>query len=86
MASLQFDESQFKLRSRRILGEPEVPVIIKFLVTKGLVKNENQAIGLLLTIISILIVISVFVTKSKNIKPVTMDRDFASAVASVLYI
>lgn len=79
MATLQFDESQFTLRSRKILGEPEVPVLIKFLVTKGLVKNENQAIGLLLTIISILIVISVFVTTSKGTKPATLDTDYIHA-------
>lgn len=86
MSTLQFNESQFKLRSRRLLGEPEVPVLIKFLVVKGLVKSENQAISLLLTIIGILIIISVFVTKSRGTRPATLDSEYVGYVNSSLHI
>lgn len=76
METLQFDESQFKLRSRRILGEPEVPGMIKVLVTKGVVKTERQAIMFLLGIVVIFIAISIYIVKSNGVQPATLDPEY----------
>lgn len=70
---ITFDESKFKLRSRRILGQPEVPTMIRFLVTKGLVKTEGQAVGILLGICVLLVVATIFVFKSTGTEPATLD-------------
>lgn len=78
METLQFDESQFKLRSRRILGEPEVPGMIKILVTKGVVKTEKQAILFLLATVAIFIVLSVFIVKSNSVQPASLDAEYLS--------
>lgn len=77
MATIQFDDSKFHLRSRRISGEPEVPTVIKFLVSKGIVKNENQAIGIMLCIIGLLIIFSIMVTRSSGARPATLDEEYA---------
>lgn len=76
METMQFDESQFKLRSRRILGEPEVPGMIKVLVTKGIVKTERQAIMFLLGIVVVFIAISIFIVKSNGVQPATLDLEY----------
>ncbi|MES2623601.1 MAG: hypothetical protein V4576_04330 [Patescibacteria group bacterium] len=78
---MEFDESQFKLRSRRILGEPEVPAMIKFLVTHGIVKTEKQAIGMLLSAVIALIIISVVVAKSNSVQPASIDIEYQTARA-----
>lgn len=73
---MQFDESQFKLRSRKILGEPEVPAMIRVLVTKGIVKTERQAITFLLVIVAVFIAISVFIVKSNGVQPAYLDAEY----------
>ncbi len=41
--SISFDENKYKIKSRVIFGQAEVPKMITFLTTKGIVKNEKQA-------------------------------------------
>ncbi len=76
MSTMQFDESQFKLRSRRILGEPEVPGMIKVLVTKGVVKTEKQAVSVLLGIVLVFIAVSVLIVRSNGVQPASVDKEF----------
>jgi hypothetical protein len=78
MSTMQFDESQFKLRSRKILGEPEIPGMIRFLVTKGLVKGEKQAIAVILGIVIVIVVISVVVVRSSGTRPVVIDPEYVN--------
>ena len=78
MSSIEFDESKFKLKSRRILGEPEVPGMIKFLVVRGIVKSERQAIGALLTCVVTLILLSIFIGTSNTSRPATIDAQYIS--------
>lgn len=73
---MQFDESQFKLRSRRILGEPEVPAMIRILVTRGIVKSERQAITFLLAIVAVFIAISIVIVKSNGVQPAALDVEY----------
>ncbi len=66
-------EEQFKLRSRRILGEPEVPFLIRFLVKKGIVKNENGAVIILLILVAIIVILTIFLFKTGGPQPATID-------------
>lgn len=67
-SSITFDESKFNIKSRRILGELEVPTMIKVLVNRHFVKNEKQAISLMLALVIMLIIASVFLfTRSANV-------------------
>ncbi len=79
-SSLTFDESKFKLRSRKLLGQPEVPTMIRFLVTKGFVKNEGQAVGALLTLCVLVIVATVYVFSSSDVQPAVMDPTIVQQV------
>lgn len=72
-SGLQFDESKFKLRSRKILGAPEVPTMIKFLVTKGIVKNEGQAVSILLVLCVVLVVATYFIFNSTEVAKAVID-------------
>lgn len=76
---MQFDESQFKIRSRRLLGEPQVPGMIRFLVTKGIVKTEKQAVGAMLTVVGVLIVATIWVVRINNIQPAVFDPEYISS-------
>ncbi len=69
----QLDESKFKLRSRKILGEPEIPTMIRFLVSKGFVKTENQAVGLMLGLCLVIVASTVFIFKSSGVQTATFD-------------
>lgn len=75
--NISFDDNKFKIKSRVIFGAPEVPSIIKIMVKKGLVKNENQAIRLILILIILLFGTSVFlINRSVRIQPATVDKQF----------
>jgi hypothetical protein len=78
MSTIQFDESQFKLRSYRVLGSPEVPVMIKVLVTKGIVKTEKQAIGVLLSFIFVLICVTFLVFNTNGTEPAILDKEYTT--------
>lgn len=63
---ISFDENKYKIKSRTILGESQVPGMTKFLLDKGIVKSEKTAHTFLTTIsllffISAIYVFSVFV-------------------------
>lgn len=74
-----YDESKFKLRSRRLLGKPEVPAAIKFLVVKGIVKTEFQALALLAAIFIALFSASVCLLSSANVPIATLDKTLSTS-------
>ncbi|MES2623200.1 MAG: hypothetical protein V4576_02205 [Patescibacteria group bacterium] len=48
MSSLELEPNQTNAyMSRRVLGNPEVPKVINFLIQKGIVKSSNQALVIL---------------------------------------
>lgn len=56
-----FDENKYKIKSRSLLGQAEVPGMTKFLMRKGIVKNEKSANALLFAIITLSLLASAFV-------------------------
>lgn len=65
---IQFEEeygnSEFHIKSRKILGEPTTPTMINFLLEKGIVKNEKQATFLLIVCIVIFLSLSIFIIRN----------------------
>ncbi len=61
MSDIQFDEPQNQMRyqSRRILGEPATPTVIKFLLKKGIARDEEHATKILMIAIGIMFFISI---------------------------
>lgn len=69
-----FDESKFKIRSRSILGKPEVPSIIKFLIIKKIIKKEKYALMLIFSFIVLSISLSaLLINKSITVYPAIID-------------
>lgn len=78
-SDFQFDESQFKIRSRRIIGEPEIPTMIRVLVKNKFVKTENQAVAVLLTVVALFIIATVFIINSSvAVAPAIPDSESLS--------
>lgn len=73
---ITFDDTKYKIRSRAItiLGAPEVPTMIKFLVKKGIAKNEKQAVIIISIMIVLFIGVSIYlINKSVAVQPATID-------------
>lgn len=62
MSEITFnDNNNLKYKSRVILGQSEVPKMTKFLIGKGIVKNEKSAQNLLLWVTVSFLLASVYV-------------------------
>jgi len=52
MSELRFvEDNEFHIKSRRLLGEPTTPSMIRFLLRTGIAKNEKQALFVLIGIV-----------------------------------
>ncbi|MBC7981980.1 hypothetical protein H7X65_02800 [Candidatus Parcubacteria bacterium] len=77
--TFSFDESKFKIRSRALLGAPEIPTMIRVLVKNGIVKTENQAVAILLSVVAVFIGVSVFlVHRSVVVPPAVISPELVS--------
>ena len=64
MGSIDFhEENEFHIRSRRLLGEPETPSMIRFLLRTGVVKNEKQAVSILIGVILVALSAAFFIAQ-----------------------
>ena len=64
MGSIDFhEENEFHIRSRRLLGEPETPSMIRFLLRTGVVKNEKQAVSILIGVILVALSATFFIAR-----------------------
>ena len=69
MSELIFEEepnTEFHIRSRRILGAPETPAMVQFLLKRGWAKNEKQALYILIAAIVIFLGISFYIFHANN--------------------
>ncbi len=74
--NIQFDE--FKVKSRSILGQSESPAMIQSMVKYGIVKNEKQAFGFMVTLIIVFLAAAGFIIyynffKQPTIPPITPE-------------
>jgi hypothetical protein len=65
MNQVQFEEdnNEFHIRSRRLFGEPETPTMVRFLLRTGIVKNEKQALYILVGIVIIALAVTIFLIR-----------------------
>lgn len=61
MSRVEFEEDNFHIKSRRLLGEPDTPTMIKFLLKTGLVKTEKSALILLVFVIVVALSATIFI-------------------------
>ena len=77
--NITFENDNFKYKSRVIFGQSEVPKMARFLIGKGIVKNEKQAQGVLFGI-TLLLFISSFVLiyinffKETNVPEISIEE------------
>jgi len=69
----EYDGSEFHIRSRKILGEKTTPTMINFLIDRGVVKTEKQALGLSILTIVIFLSISVFIIRSSLVNDTPLE-------------
>jgi len=69
----EYDGSEFHIRSRKILGEKTTPTMINFLIDRGVVKTEKQALGLSVLAIVIFLSISVFIIRSSLVNDTPLE-------------
>ncbi len=51
MSEVTFEDNDFHIRSRRLLGAPETPTMIKLLLKYRLAKNEKHALYILIGVV-----------------------------------
>lgn len=59
--NISFDTDNTRFKSRTILGSPQTPGMTKFLINKGLVKDEKQANSLMIIITILFLLAAVYV-------------------------
>lgn len=79
MNTLEFmEDNDFHIKSRRLLGNPSIPSLIKFLIKNGIVKTEKQAlftvIGFILMIIFLTIWLANILLFNSNTPEFIEDR------------
>lgn len=57
--NIVFDE--FKIKSRSVFGQAESPAMIRYMMKKGIVKNEKTANGILFGVIIVSLLASAYV-------------------------
>lgn len=62
------DEQEFHIKSRKILGEPETPTMIRLLLKSGAAKNEKQALTILLVAVLFMVVATILIIWQPNLK------------------
>ncbi|MFA7422013.1 MAG: hypothetical protein WCZ90_20180 [Melioribacteraceae bacterium] len=60
------DEQEFHIKSRKILGEPETPTMIRLLLKSGAAKNEKQALIILLVAVLFMVVATILIIWHPN--------------------
>lgn len=64
MNEVQFHENnELHIKSRRLLGEPETPSMIRFLLRTGVAKNEQQALYILIAVIVVALSSTIFLIR-----------------------
>ncbi len=65
---ISFDENQYKLKSRSILGQPQVPGVINFMLRTKIVKNEKQAFVVIVFLTTSFFIASFYITYNSFLK------------------
>jgi len=63
----EYQGSDFHIRSRRLLGEKTTPSMVSFVMNKGIVKTEKQAVIFLSILIGLFLLLSVFIIRTSLI-------------------
>jgi hypothetical protein len=64
MNQVQFHEdNELHIKSRRLLGEPETPSMIRFLLRTGVVKNEKEALYILIAVVVVALSSTIFLIR-----------------------
>ncbi len=74
------DNLNSKYKSRVVLGQPVTPNMVKFLTTKGIVKNEKQAMTILSIVAVLFFTSSIFIIytsffQQPDIQPLSPEEE-----------
>lgn len=61
MSGINFvEENGFHIKSRRLLGEPTTPSLVRLILRSGFAKDEKQALLILISMVSIIILLTIY--------------------------
>ena len=60
------EQNEFHIKSRKLFGEPATPSMVYFLLKVGIVKNEKQAVMVLLSIIILVLILTFSLISNKS--------------------
>ncbi len=60
----EYDGSEFRIRSRKLLGEKTTPTMINFLIDRGVAKTEKQALVIAVVVIILFLGISITIIRN----------------------
>ncbi len=67
MKGIEFEEdNDFHIKSRTLLGEPQTPTMISFLLRTGLAKSEKQALIILSAVIIVAISAAILISLGRG--------------------
>ena len=70
MNDLEFlEENELHIKSRRLLGIPASPTMVRFLLRSGVAKNEKQALFILFTAVALIIVLTIYLANVLLLAP-----------------
>jgi hypothetical protein len=61
------EQNEFHIKSRKLLGDPTTPTMIRVLLRTGLAKNEKQALIILLSLIGVTLTLTCTLIYSRSI-------------------
>jgi hypothetical protein len=84
----EYGDSKFHIRSRKILGEPTTPAMVNFLLTKKIVKNEKQAVIVLVCAITLFLGLSIFIIDKSinNNEPLIVVNKYGQQIPFEQYV
>ena len=69
------DNNSFHIRSRKLLGEPTTPGMVKFLMKTGIAKTEKQATIILVVFILLIVSFSIYLVKAGPREDIIITTD-----------
>lgn len=65
MEGIRFnEEEEFHIKSRKLFGDPTTPSMVRFLLRYGIVKNEKQALVVLIAFIAVVIFLTIYLSNN----------------------
>jgi len=60
------EENEFHTKSRALFGDPKTPTMIRLLLKTGIVRNEKQAVAVLLIMVVLMVGVTLWILNGRD--------------------